>query len=88
MGRKQSYRKLYYISGLEEIGIEIPALCYDPELEIVGACRMCLVEVEGNPNCVLHVLLQVSEGMVIHTETEKLLMQEEWYYSYFRQPSE
>ncbi len=57
----------------EEIGIEIPALCYDPDLEIVGACRMCLVEIEGNPKLHPSCSMSVADGMVVHTETEKVV---------------
>lgn len=54
------------------IGIDIPALCYDPTLEIYGGCRMCIVEIEGKNKMETSCSLKVKEGMVIHTQTEQL----------------
>ena len=35
------------LQAAEKLGIFIPTFCYDPQLTLVGACRMCVVEVEG-----------------------------------------
>ncbi|HUG64765.1 MAG TPA: molybdopterin-dependent oxidoreductase [Gaiellaceae bacterium] len=49
-------------------GIEIPVFCYEPRLgPPVGACRMCLVEIEGMPKLQAGCTLTVTEGMVIST---------------------
>ena len=49
-------------------GIEIPVFCYEPRLgPPVGACRMCLVEIEGMPKLQAGCTLTVSEGMVVRT---------------------
>ena len=52
--------------------IEIPTLCYDPRLSPAGACRMCLVEVEGSrlmqPSC----SYKAAPGMVVRTQTTKV----------------
>jgi len=49
-------------------GIEIPVFCYEPRLgPPVGACRMCLIEIEGMPKLQAGCTLTVSDGMVIHT---------------------
>lgn len=52
--------------------IEIPTLCWDPRLEPAGACRMCLVEVEGarlmQPAC----SYKAASGMVVRTQTDKV----------------
>jgi NADH-quinone oxidoreductase subunit G len=49
-------------------GIEIPVFCYEPRLGApVGACRMCLVEIEGMPKLQAGCTLTVQEGMVVHT---------------------
>ena len=49
-------------------GIEIPVFCYEPRLGApVGACRMCLVEVEGIPKLQAGCTLTAQEGMVVHT---------------------
>lgn len=61
------------IMAAEKLGIDIPALCYDPNLEIVAACRMCLVEVEGWNRLVTACSTKVEEGIVVHTESEKVI---------------
>ena len=49
-------------------GIEIPVFCYEPRLgPPVGACRMCLVEVEGIPKLQAGCTLTAQEGMVVRT---------------------
>ncbi len=49
-------------------GIEIPVFCYEPRLgPAVGACRMCLVEVEGIPKLQAGCTLTAQDGMVVHT---------------------
>lgn len=53
-------------------GIEIPALCYDKELEIVSACRLCLVEIEGKKKLETSCSTMVREGMVVRTQSEQL----------------
>ena len=53
-------------------GIEIPNLCHDPRLEPTGACRMCLVEVEGQRAPVTACTFEVADNMVIRTDTEQL----------------
>ncbi len=53
-------------------GIEIPHLCYDKHLSIVGACRMCLVEVEGSNKLVTSCSTPVAEGMKVTTQSPKL----------------
>lgn len=58
----------------QRIGIEIPIYCYHPKMPPLGACRMCFVEIEKMPKppqtaCTI----PVSEGMIVHTKTEKVL---------------
>jgi NADH-quinone oxidoreductase subunit G len=49
-------------------GIEIPVFCYEPRLgPAVGACRMCLVEVEGMPKLQAGCTLSAQDGMVVKT---------------------
>ncbi len=55
-----------------ENGILIPHLCYDPRLKPQGACRLCLVEVEGIPEAVASCVTKVKEGMSIKTKTPHL----------------
>ncbi|HMT05722.1 MAG: NADH-quinone oxidoreductase subunit NuoG [Solirubrobacterales bacterium] len=50
--------------------IEIPVFCYEPKLGApVGACRMCLVEIEGIPKLQTACSTPVRDGMVVHTRT-------------------
>jgi NADH-quinone oxidoreductase subunit G len=49
-------------------GIEIPVFCYEPRLgAAVGACRMCLCEIEGMPKLQAACTLTATDGMVVHT---------------------
>jgi NADH-quinone oxidoreductase subunit G len=53
--------------------IEIPVFCYEPKLgQPVGACRMCLVEIEGIPKLQTACSTPVKDGMVVHTQTERV----------------
>lgn len=52
-------------------GIYIPHLCHHNQLEPVGACRLCLVEVDGNWTTI-SCKTKVEQGMVVKTETEKI----------------
>ncbi len=49
-------------------GVEIPVFCYEPRLGApVGACRMCLVEIEGMPKLQAACTLTAADGMIVHT---------------------
>ncbi len=53
--------------------VEIPVFCYEPKLgEPVGACRMCLVEIEGMPKLQTSCSTPVRDGMVVHTRTDQV----------------
>ncbi|HEX4186399.1 MAG TPA: molybdopterin-dependent oxidoreductase [Solirubrobacteraceae bacterium] len=53
--------------------VEIPVFCYEPKLgNPVGACRMCLVEIEGIPKLQTGCSTAVKDGMVVHTQTERV----------------
>jgi len=56
-----------------ENGIDIPTLCHSPELTPLGACRICVVEVEGSRTLVGSCHTPVGEGMVIHTHSPRVL---------------
>lgn len=53
--------------------IDIPTLCYLKDLNEIGACRLCLVEVEGARGLVTACVYPVNEGMVIKTNTPKVV---------------
>ena len=53
--------------------VEIPVFCYEPKLgSPVGACRMCLVEIEGIPKLQTACSTPVKDGMVVDTQTERV----------------
>ncbi len=53
--------------------VEIPFFCYEPKLgNPVGACRMCLVEIEGIPKLQTSCSTPVKDGMVVHTQTDRV----------------
>jgi predicted molibdopterin-dependent oxidoreductase YjgC len=52
--------------------VYIPTLCYDPRMTPYGACRLCLVEVEGARALLPSCYARAEEGMVIRTTTEEL----------------
>ena len=56
---------------IRKAGIEIPTLCYQPELSIFGACRLCTVE-DDRGRCFASCSEEPRDGMVIYTHTEKL----------------
>ena len=54
--------------------VEIPVFCYEPKLgPPVGACRMCLVEVEGIPKLQTACSTPVRDGMVVYTRTDRVI---------------
>ncbi|OGO56586.1 MAG: hypothetical protein A2V84_12845 [Chloroflexi bacterium RBG_16_70_13] len=53
-------------------GIEIPTLCYEPKLPGFGACRMCVVEVEGEEHPPISCSRDAEAGMKVQTQTEEL----------------
>ncbi|HIS04908.1 MAG TPA: iron hydrogenase small subunit [Candidatus Fimenecus stercoravium] len=53
-------------------GIEIPTLCYLKDMNEIGACRICMVEVKGARNLVTACVYPVNEGMEVFTNTERV----------------
>ncbi|TJX15415.1 4Fe-4S dicluster domain-containing protein [Tissierella creatinini] len=64
---------LSILEAAKKLDIEIPALCYDPELEIVAACRLCVVEIEGSNKLQTSCSTRVKEGMNINTKSERVV---------------
>ena len=52
--------------------IDIPRLCHHPELSVSGGCRMCVVQVNGNPNLIPSCGLAVQDGMSIEAHNAEL----------------
>ena len=61
------------IQAADQLGITVPRYCYHPGLSIAGNCRICLVEVEKAPKLAVACYTPVSDGMVVHTDSEKAL---------------
>jgi len=55
-----------------DAGIYIPHLCHHKDLPENGACRLCIVEVEGEKNPVPSCRLHAEDGMVVTTKSERL----------------
>lgn len=57
------------MQAADSVGIEIPRLCYDPDLSPLGACRLCVVEVKGNRLLPASCVTPVVADMEIQTES-------------------
>ena len=53
-------------------GIKIPSLCFLKDINEIGACRICVVEVKGARSLVASCVYPVNEGMVVYTNTERV----------------
>ena len=53
------------------VGVKIPTLCYLKDINEIGACRVCVVEVEGKETLVASCNTAVEEGMVVYTNSRK-----------------
>ena len=62
------------LEAARENGVDIPTLCYHESLAPIGACRLCVVEVEGSRTLVASCHTPVASGMVIHTHSPKVLL--------------
>ncbi|MBT7170598.1 MAG: 4Fe-4S dicluster domain-containing protein, partial [Phycisphaerales bacterium] len=62
------------IKALERDGIHVPTLCYMKDLAPTGACRMCVVEIEGQRTLAPSCAFPVAEGMVIQTHSPRVKM--------------
>ena len=61
------------LEAAREEGIDIPTLCFLKEINEVGDCRMCIVEIEGRRGFATSCTQKVEEGMVVHTNTKNVL---------------
>lgn len=61
------------LQAAAKLNIDIPTLCYLKEINEIGDCRMCLVEVEGKRGFATSCIQKVEEGMVVHTKTPEVL---------------
>ncbi|NLC38991.1 MAG: 4Fe-4S dicluster domain-containing protein [Clostridia bacterium] len=56
-----------------EAGIEIPTLCHEPCLSSAGACRLCVVKIEGMRNLPASCVTKAAEGMRVETRSPEVL---------------
>ena len=61
------------LSALRRHGVNVPTLCYLENLPPSGACRLCVVEVEGAPNLIPACSFPVAKGMKVKTRTPRVL---------------
>jgi NADP-reducing hydrogenase subunit HndD len=64
--------KTTILQAAASINIDVPSLCYHPDLSVIGACRVCVVEVEGQRNPVASCAFPVTEGMKVKTSSSLL----------------
>ncbi len=62
------------LDAAKSAGINIPTLCFLKEINEIGACRVCVVEVEGMERCVTACNNEVKEGMRVYTHSRKARM--------------
>src|SRR5512142_2117041 len=60
------------LEASRQAGVHIPTLCYLAEVQAIGACRVCLVEVQGNKNLQASCTLPATEGLVVTTNNERV----------------
>ena len=61
------------LEAAKKVNINIPTLCFLKDINEMGECRMCLVEVEGRRGFATSCIQKAEEGMVIHTNTPQLI---------------
>ena len=60
------------LEAAASVGIKIPTLCFLKNLNEIGACRVCMVEIEGYEKLFTACNNPVKEGMVVHTNSRKV----------------
>lgn len=61
------------LEAARQVGIDIPTLCFLKDINEMGDCRMCIVEVEGRRGFATSCIQTVEEGMKVHTHTPNVL---------------
>jgi NADP-reducing hydrogenase subunit HndD len=60
------------LDAARQAGIQVPTLCYLKDVQAIGACRVCLVEVQGARTLVASCATPATEGMVVKTNTRRV----------------
>ncbi len=61
------------LQAAKKVGIDIPTLCFLKDINEVGDCRMCIVEIEGRRGFATSCIQKAEEGMVVHTNTPSVV---------------
>ena len=61
------------LQAAKQANIDIPTLCYLKEVNAIGDCRICIVEIEGRKGFATSCIQQVEEGMVVHTHSKQIM---------------
>ena len=61
------------LDAAKQVGIKIPTLCYLRDINAIGACRVCVVEVKGAKSLVASCVFPVSEGMEVTTNSKRVM---------------
>ena len=64
---------LTILEAAQQADIRIPTLCYLKDVNEIGACKMCVVEVEGNNHLVTSCNTKVKDGMVVNTKSDRVV---------------
>jgi len=70
---KEVTEGILVLEAARDLGIDIPALCYLKDINVIGACRMCIVEIDGMRGYQTACTTIVAEGMNIKTRTEDII---------------
>ncbi len=61
------------LDAARQVGVKIPTLCYLKDINVIGACRICMVEVQGARTFMAACVTPVTEGMVVRTNTPAVI---------------
>ena len=61
------------LQAAKQVNVDIPTLCFLKDINEVGDCRMCIVEVEGKKGFATSCIQKVEEGMVVHTHSPAVM---------------
>jgi iron-only hydrogenase group A len=59
------------LTAAETAGVKIPTLCYLKDVQAIGACRVCMVEIEGGRTLMASCVTPAAEGMKVHTNSKR-----------------
>ena len=66
------------LEAAKQYEIDIPTLCFLKEVNEIGSCRMCVVQIEGRDNLYPSCITKLKDGMIVHTNTDKVIRSREF----------